>query len=197
MGRCHPLTVLGDHSRYAVGLVACADETGDTVRHALSGLFRVHGLPARMLMDNGAPWGDAAGQPYTRLTVWLLRPGVRASHGRPYHPPTQGTDERVHRTPTAELLSRHTRTDLGECGRRFDPRRRMSDRERPREAPGLAVPADRYRVRPRPLPMSIRAGRPCVRNRPVRACRTVSPVASAHATSPTAYREWSPRTVSG
>lgn len=107
-GRCHPLTVLDDHSRYAIGLIPCADETFDTVRNALISLFRTHGLPARLLMDNGPPWGDEPGQPYTKLTVWRLRLGVRVSHGRPYHPQTQGKDERFHRTLTTELLTRHT-----------------------------------------------------------------------------------------
>ena len=32
--RCHPLTVLDDHSRYALELRACRDERGDTVRAA-------------------------------------------------------------------------------------------------------------------------------------------------------------------
>lgn len=31
-GRCHPLTVLDDHSRYALELEACIDETAKTVR---------------------------------------------------------------------------------------------------------------------------------------------------------------------
>ena len=31
-GRCHPLTVLDDHSRYALEIGACGDETGETVR---------------------------------------------------------------------------------------------------------------------------------------------------------------------
>ncbi len=35
-----------------------------------------------MLMDNGAPWGDAEDQPWTRLTVWLMPVGVSVSHGR-------------------------------------------------------------------------------------------------------------------
>lgn len=74
-GRCHPLTVLDDHSRYAIGLRACVDEQHHTVKDELTGLFRVYGLPCRMLMDNGAPWGDAEDQPYTKLTVWLLRLG--------------------------------------------------------------------------------------------------------------------------
>src|SRR3984893_8234164 len=102
--RCHPLTVLDDHSRYAVGLRACADERGPTVQEELTKLFRVYGLPRRMLMDNGSPWGDEGGQPYTAFTVWLLRLDVAVSHGRPYHPQTQGKDERFHRTLRAEVL---------------------------------------------------------------------------------------------
>lgn len=43
--RCHPLTVLDDHSRCNVVLVACANETGATVRAALSAAFACSGLP--------------------------------------------------------------------------------------------------------------------------------------------------------
>jgi transposase InsO family protein len=53
--RCHPLTVLDDHSRFALGLRACADEQGTTVQQELTALFRRYGLPRRMLMDNGSP----------------------------------------------------------------------------------------------------------------------------------------------
>jgi transposase len=34
--RCHPLTVLDDHSRFAVLLQACPDQRGATVQHALT-----------------------------------------------------------------------------------------------------------------------------------------------------------------
>ncbi len=56
--RCHPLTVLDDHSRFSLVLKACADERGETVRSVLTSAFRRYGLPAAMLMDNGAPWGS-------------------------------------------------------------------------------------------------------------------------------------------
>ena len=56
-GRCHPLTVLDDHSRYAMGLEACADERRLTVQSGLTAIFRRYGLPRKMLMDNGPPWG--------------------------------------------------------------------------------------------------------------------------------------------
>jgi transposase InsO family protein len=60
-GRCHPLTVLDDHSRFALGLVACSDEQGPTVQAHLTAIFRRYGLPERLLMDNGAPWGAPHG----------------------------------------------------------------------------------------------------------------------------------------
>jgi transposase InsO family protein len=85
-GRCHPLTVLDDHSRYSIALVACADERRGTVRQALETAFRTYGLPEALLADNGPPWGDPTGGPYTRLGVWLLRLGVRLLHSRPHHP---------------------------------------------------------------------------------------------------------------
>ena len=116
-GRCHPLTVVDDHSRYAVGLRACGDERGGTVQAELSAIFRRYGLPERMLMDNGSPWGSDALHRHTWLTVWLLELGIAVSHGRPYHPQTQGKDERFHRTLTAEVIGRRAFADLAECQR--------------------------------------------------------------------------------
>lgn len=103
-GRCHPLTVLDDHSRYALGLEACANERGATVQERLTGIFRRYGLPRKMLMDNGSPWGGDAAHPYTPLTVWLLKLGVKVGHSGSYHPQTLGKDERFHRTLKAEVL---------------------------------------------------------------------------------------------
>jgi transposase InsO family protein len=89
-GRCHPLTVLDDHSRYCLELGACADEQTLTVRRRLERVFARHGLPRRILADNGSPWGTAgSSQRHTPLTVWLLDLEVGVSHGRPYHPQTR------------------------------------------------------------------------------------------------------------
>jgi transposase InsO family protein len=52
-GRCHPLTVLDDHSRYALGLEACADERGATVQERLTRIFHGYGLPRQLLVDMG------------------------------------------------------------------------------------------------------------------------------------------------
>ena len=152
-GRCHPLTVLDDHSRYCVTLRACDDERDETVRPHLREAFRVYGLPERILCDNGPPWG-AAGEPeaWTALEVWLVKLGVQTTHGRPRHPQTQGKDERFHRTLKGELLKRTDLRDLIEAQRQFDRWRRMYNEDRPHESLGNATPSTRYRPSPRPYP---------------------------------------------
>jgi transposase InsO family protein len=151
-GRCHPLTVLDDHSRYALGIEACANEQDKTARQCLAAIFRRYGLPLAMLMDNGSPWGDSGGDPYTRFTVWLLRLGIRVTHGRPYHPQTQGKDERFHRSLKAEVLNGKSFGDLAQCQYAFDRWRPVYNNQRPHEALALSVPADRYRISPRRYP---------------------------------------------
>ena len=152
VGWCHPLTILDDHSRYAVGLFACSDEQTGTVQHHLEQVFRRYGLPRSVLTDNGAPWGNHEPQSYTQLGVWLLRLGVSVIHGRPYHPQTQGKDERFHRTLKQEVLQRPNWTDLLEGQRKFDQWRHLYNHQRPHEALGLEVPAARYRASPLSYP---------------------------------------------
>jgi transposase InsO family protein len=151
-GRCHPLTTLDDYSRYNLILAACANEQGRTVRQHLQQAFRHYGLPLAMLMDGGPPWGDPGGDPLTGLSIWLMRLGIRVLHGRPYHPQTQGKEERFHRTLNAEVLSGHSFRDLDDCQRAFDEWRPRYNCERPHEALDMATPAQRYRPSPRSFP---------------------------------------------
>src|SRR5438105_159094 len=114
-------------------------------------------LRLRAESNNGSPWGDSGGERYTKFTVWLMRLGIGISHGRPYHPQTQGKDERFHRSLKAEVLNRKSFADLVQCQQAFDRWRPVYNRERPHEALGLAVPADRYRMSPRPYPEALPA----------------------------------------
>ena len=155
-GRCHPLTVLDDHSRYNLCLAACGNEQGDTVKARLTAVFRRYGLPWRMLMDNGAPWGDGPGSVWTPLSVWLLMLQVGVTHGRPYHPQTQGKEERFHRTFKAEVLAARRFETLDDCQTRFDEWRCVYNRLRPHEAIGMAVPASRYQPSQRAFPETCR-----------------------------------------
>ncbi|SEC54524.1 Transposase InsO and inactivated derivatives [Rhizobiales bacterium GAS191] len=154
-GRCHPLTVLDDHSRYALGVAACKTQQDQPTRDRLIGVFRRYGLPDAMLMDNGSPWGDSGGGPFTAFSVWLLRLGVRVTHGRPYHPQTQGKDERFHRTLKAEALQGRWFSNFAECQRALDRWRHVYNHQRPHQALDFATPSERYLPSPRSFPEAL------------------------------------------
>jgi transposase InsO family protein len=151
-GRCHPLTVLDDHSRFSLGLEACPNEQTATVQTRLRAIFTRYGLPVGMLMDNGGPWGSNQAVSWTALTVWLVRLGIAIHHGRPYHPQTQGKEERFHRTLAEDVLAQHVLLDLAHTQAVFDRWRDEYNLVRPHEALALAVPASRYQPSPRSLP---------------------------------------------
>jgi len=151
-GRCHPLTVLDDHSRYDLCLEACANEQSSTVTGRLELVFRRYGLPDAFFVDNGSPWGDSSGQRWTRFGVWLLKLGIDVLHSRPYHPQSRGKNERFHRTLKAEVFALERFRNLAEVQRAFDVWRTVYNLERPHEALGQEVPASRYRPSVRPMP---------------------------------------------
>jgi transposase InsO family protein len=142
--RCHPLTVLDDCSRFSLCLQACANEQSQTVQRALVTTFQRYGLPQRMTMDNGPPWGAGGRSQFSRLKVWLIEQGITVSHSRPYHPQTQGKDERFHRTLKVELLGRRHFDSLERCQRAFNGWRQQYNQLRPHEALGMQTPASRY-----------------------------------------------------
>jgi len=144
-GYCHPLTVVDDHSRFAVCVSACGDEEARTVQRSLIPVFRDYGLPIRMLSDNG-PSFCASNSRYNYLSAWLIRLGISISHGRAYHPQTQGKNERFNRTLGLEAVLGRNFRDLSECQLAFDRFRYSYNFERPHEALGLEVPQSRYRV---------------------------------------------------
>lgn len=152
---CHPLTIVDDHSRYSLCLAACGNEQSRTVQHQLERTFRCYGLPVSFFVDNGSPWGDPAGEHFTRLGVWLLKLGISLIHSRPYHPQSRGKNERFHRTLKAEVFAMRAFRSLSEVQRAFDQWRLVYNHERPHEALRQEVPASRYRPSDRAMPERI------------------------------------------
>jgi transposase InsO family protein len=151
-GYCHPLTVIDDHSRFLLGLKACPNQTRETVQSQLTSIFQSFGLPDCMLMDNGTPWGFDQDARHTGLTAWLIRLGIHIAHGRPYHPQTQGKDERLNRTLHEEVIKQHTFSTLQESQTIFDDWWLTYNYIRPHEALQLLTPSARYQPSPRPFP---------------------------------------------
>jgi len=143
--RCHPLTILDDHSRFNVLLKACRNEQSATVQAGLTEAMRRYGMPIAILADNGPPWGTCGQEEdHTVLSAWLIRRGVRVLHGRPRHPQTQGKEERFHRTLKAEAIGTRRLRDMKHCQNVFDAWREVYNHQRPHEAIGMSVPAKRY-----------------------------------------------------
>ena len=150
-GRCHPLTLLDDHSRFSLGIKACGQESERLVREGLERAFQLYGLPEEMTMDNGAPWRGSQ-RHLSRITVWLMRLGIKVSHSTPGHPQTQGKLERFHRSFKEEVLRFHQFSSLDNAQLRFDEWRDLYNSSRPHEGINLACPKDRYEPSPREYP---------------------------------------------
>jgi transposase InsO family protein len=147
-GRCHALTALDDHSRFNLILEACGDERGATVWKCVERAFQVYGLPVQILCDNGVSWScPKHRRALGRLEALLLRVGVETIHGRPYHPQTQGKEERFHRTLKDEVISKRAQWEsLEQCAEAFVWWRGIYNEQRPHESLDDGVPIDRYRV---------------------------------------------------
>lgn len=149
-GRCYPLTLLDDHSRFNLALQACPSVATTSVQPHLAQVFERYGLPVRINADNGAPWGSPrlAGHGLSELSVWLIRLGIRVSHSAPYHPQTNGKIERFHRSLKTEVLAGRSFAGLPEAQGAFARWRGVYNHERPHDALGLRTPASRYRASP-------------------------------------------------
>jgi len=156
-GRCYPLSILDDHSRFVVGLYALGDQTGESVNACLVNTFERHGLPQAMLMDHGTPWWSSTnGYGLTWLAVSLIKQGIRLYKSGFRHPQTQGKVERFHRTLKDSLAhagrvsnSGNPRT-LAEWEKALACFSEEYNYQRPHEALAMKVPADRYQSSPRP-----------------------------------------------
>lgn len=149
---CYPLTIIDDHSRFAIGIEACTDERTLTVRGRLERILRRHGLPMAIYTDNGNPWGTGVPGGWTRLRVWLLKLGIDLIHARPCHPQARGKNERFHRSLKAEVLAFSPLSNLKQAQGAFDRWRDLYNHHRPHEAIAMGVPASRYAPSPRSFP---------------------------------------------
>jgi transposase InsO family protein len=170
-GRCHPLTILDDHSRFSIGLRACSNERGDTVKQHFINVFEEYGLPWRINFDNGAPWGTIQRPDrYTALSLWLIRLGVHVSFSKIRRPQTNGKIERFHLTLKKELLQFNYFWNLKDAQKNFDRWRAEYNLERPHQALDMKPPITRYTASTRAYPQNL----PMIEYRDTDLVRTVN-----------------------
>ena len=105
-GRCYPLSVLDDHSRYALRVFALTGQSGPAVYSSLVSIFERYGVPDAFLIDHGIPWWSSNGHGLTWLAVALIKQGIRLCFSGLRHPQTQGKVERFHRTLSDSIRHR-------------------------------------------------------------------------------------------
>lgn len=142
--RCHPLTILDDHSRYSLCIDAKSNEKWLNTKSSIEKVFCEYGLPSAILCDNGKPWGDNHNG-YSLFDLWMMQLDILPIHGRPLHPQTQGKEERFHRTMKNDLLSRVPIHNIEHAQKEFNSFRYCYNYERPHGALNLDVPAKHYK----------------------------------------------------
>ena len=145
-GRCEPLTVRDEFSRYVLEARSLEAVRTQQVRNCFERLFEMHGLPAVIRSDNGSPFASAQGLlGLTRLSAWWLALGIDLERGRPGCPQDNGAHERMHRDLAREVQG------IAYQGRQaaLDVWRAQYNGERPHEAMGMRCPAEVYQPSPR------------------------------------------------
>ncbi len=151
---CYPLTLTDNFSRYLLlcrGLYRPAfEETGPW----LEWVFREYGLPKAIKSDNGAPFASVGLGGLSRLSVWLIKLGIRPERIDSGHPEQNGRHERMHRT-LKEATADPPRSNMLEQQRLFDQFTREYNFERPNEAIEQKTPASVYELSSKPYPAKI------------------------------------------
>ncbi len=96
--RCVILQLIDDHSRYAVGSHVASGETADAAIAVFDKAVAAHGVPQRLLTDNGPAFNPSRRGRIGQLVEHAQSLGVETITGKPYKPTTQGKNERFHQT---------------------------------------------------------------------------------------------------
>ena len=146
-GKCYPLSLLDDCSRYLHGLWPLPSPGGAGVKQSLETYFREHGVPLSLLLDHGTPWFSTTNrQGLTWVSVWLLKQGVILRYSGIRHPQTQGKVERFHGTLKKRTKHRGEPRTLSEWRAWAVEFRQEYNFERPHEALGNKTPGEVYQA---------------------------------------------------
>lgn len=96
--KCVIFQLEDDHSRLAVASHVAASETSKAAVAVMRKGVAKHGVPQRLLTDNGSAMNPARRGWEGQLALYATSLGVEAITGKPYKPTTQGKNERFHQT---------------------------------------------------------------------------------------------------
>ena len=137
-GRCEPLTVRDEYSRYLLEVRDLANARSETVRESFEHLFHRHGLPEAIRSDNGSPFAcRKALLGLSRLSAWWVALGIDLERGRPGHPQDNGGHERMHRDISREIEALGASDQVA-----LDMWRESFNHERPHDSLAMRTPGE-------------------------------------------------------
>jgi transposase InsO family protein len=148
------LTITDGFSRYLLRCRAMTLTHTELVQRVYDSVFREFGLPLVFRTDNGPPFAGMGPKGLSKLSVWLLKLGVRPERIAPGKPTQNGRHERMHRTLKEDTASPPAKT-FAQQQRRFDLFRKTYNEERPHQALENRTPASIYTTSPRRYPMRL------------------------------------------
>lgn len=140
--RLYVAAFMDDHSRFLVSHVLAHHQKASLVLEAFERGVANWGTPQEVLTDQGRQYKTWRGQ--TGFEQTLRQHGIRHITSRPQHPQTLGKIERFWKTLWEEFLSRTVFADFEDCQRRLAIFIDGYNFQRPHQALGGLVPADRF-----------------------------------------------------
>jgi len=145
------LTGVDDHSRFCVSAFLMSREGSRRVCEGLALAMRTHGVPEEVLTDNGKVFTGRFNRPVVEVLFdrILRENGVKHRLTQPRSPTTTGKVERFHRALRTEFDTARVFPSLRAAQAELDEWVRYYNTERPHQAIGMIVPAERFEQRPR------------------------------------------------
>ncbi len=170
--KCVILQLIDDHSRYALASHVARGETAEAATAVFDKAVTAHGVPQRLLTDNGLALNPTRQGHIGQLVEHAACLGVEAITGKPGRPTTQGKNERFHQTLFRFLDKQPLADSLEELQAQVDAFDRIYNTERGHQAlPGRITPQAAWEATPkaeppRPRPMRPLFARPDRTHRP-------------------------------
>lgn len=139
--KCVIFQLIDDHSRFAVATHVTWGETSQGAIAVVRKGIAAHGVPQRLLTDNGAALNPSRRGAVGQLVTYVEALGVEAITGKPYKPTTQGKNERFHQTLFRWLDKQPLAATLEQLQAQVDQFDQIYNEERPHQGlPGRVTP---------------------------------------------------------
>jgi putative transposase len=158
---CVIFQLIDDHSRYAVASHVASGETVKDAIIVVDKAIAAHGVPQRLLSDNGLALNPSRRGYVGRLVGHLSALGVETITGKPYKPTTQGKNERFHQTLFRYLDKQPIAESLAELQVQVDAFDDIYNTMRPHQGlPGRVTPLTAWEATPKADPPRPTSDRP-------------------------------------